>query len=334
MLVGADFEKGNVEAGIKSTKDLGKTLADLATGIKAWATGGKEAISPADIQLASKNIAAVLAVLPQSFADIGKQDKDSEGWFSDGDIETGIDLIKKLSPILKSVSDFILSFKSIDIIGTSVQIGFGVKYIFSSLAEVMKSFEDKEDSMDKMDDFFGTLVKNFGKFGDNVSKSVKFLKEFVSYVDPMLKLAGAFERITFSIERQVKSINTISTPNFTAYSGMIGSLMNLSKANLAVVESNMSYSLGSGRDYSTPYYGDSIFTNPGRPTAPYTPAITGPGPVRKTVTKSSTDKEILGEILTAIRENGAQVPIDGQTLGTQIAQAIISYFNQQNFKFK
>jgi hypothetical protein len=328
-VIGTDFTKGNIERGIASTRDLGKTLTDISNGVKAWLPNGKEGITPILIDNIKRNITDLLILLPETFANIGKRDEDSAGWFSDGDIKQGIDLVTNLMPTLKRVADFIIGFKGVDVGGQGVIIGGAMNQIFDSIIVFMKKLDTAKNSDDFVD-IFDRIVSNFGKFASNVDKANRFMTKFTTYTDPMTKLAFAFERITFSIERQVKAINSIVNGNMETYTNMLTGLNNLgNNSNLASIERNVNYTLGSGFTPEQALMPAVI----GRPQPPQ--AITPNNDRQVKQLANQGENALLAQILQELRiqQNTPPPIIDAASLGVQIAHAIVDYFQQQKFKF-
>ena len=106
------FEKGDVEEGISSVRNMGNVLESLSRGVEAWLHKGLKA---GDAQKIATNVKSILDVIPFVFAGIGQRDKGSkkgiafntifgsftlDNPFEKGDIEQGISSVRHLGDVL------------------------------------------------------------------------------------------------------------------------------------------------------------------------------------------------------------------------------------------
>jgi hypothetical protein len=128
-LLDAVFGGGFVSAGVEALERSGSTLVSLAQGVESFANmniiefevvgaGTKDAklvpkgikkISPNQLEDAGRNIASIISVVGQAFADIGRQEKNSEGLFSGGYVTKGVKAMDKVGQNLKAITDSVLS---------------------------------------------------------------------------------------------------------------------------------------------------------------------------------------------------------------------------------
>lgn len=212
------FSSGDIEAGIEATEDLGMTLKNLAEGVLAWKTGGKAGFSPKLIPQIKSNIEAILNVIPKVFSDIGKKEKETEGfWFwQEGDMEKGIELVSGIADPLKSIAALMNSFKDIDdpyIHGT--RVGIGIKNMLKSLSEGIMGIEDSEVArLERLMKPLKRLPGIFKDVNEEVKKHIEFLGNVpIGYIENFDKWASGLERIsevnTASLQKNFESSRRI-----------------------------------------------------------------------------------------------------------------------------
>jgi hypothetical protein len=131
----AIFGGGFVSAGIDSLARSGDTLYNLAKGIQSWANlevieyevinaGTNKAkivpksirkINKTDFKSASLNIGTIVGFLANEFANVGKMEEESSGFFSDGYVKKGIEAISNLGQNITSIADAILKMANAEI---------------------------------------------------------------------------------------------------------------------------------------------------------------------------------------------------------------------------
>lgn len=332
-IFGNDFSQGNIEVGIKRATEFAAIFKPLADGIRVWSTGGKEQITPALIDDIKLNVGSLMRVLPETFAKIGSQDKDSEGvwWWSDGDIDRGVGLANKLMPVFTKIGNFITAVKDINIRDKGFEIGLGLTVMFSSLIQFVDKMSEKEAATNTTVDLFDRITRNFGGFANNVLKTNKFLKEFITYTDPVVKIATSFFAITLAIERQVKALNSLSLSNVIAYGQMLGNIA----ASPARVETNNNYTLGrTGWDNLYPtaqMYNQQQQPRPQAPAPAVTYAVPAPADKRTTHKQDNEMLEAIGNLTQAVAnmQGGLTLsPESSRAIGNTIADAIVDYLRR------
>lgn len=204
-IFGADLAKGDIEAGIDATRNLGGNLKDLADGIKAWSTGGKEAITPAMVEDVKANVSSLLATLPSIFADIGKKDKDSSGWFpwSEGDIEAGVELVSDMANPLKVLAESMKTLKDVEnpqIIGH--KFGMGVKALLAQVHIGLQTISDKD--IDKLE----RIVKPLDKLSKVMKDMGIAMKDQATWVTKMDKTYVENFRLWATALYNISEVNT------------------------------------------------------------------------------------------------------------------------------
>jgi len=124
----AIFGGGFVSAGIAALKHSGDTIVSLAQGVKAFATmqyteyevvnagtskaklvpKGVTTLGEKAIGDASKNIAMVIGIVADAFAEVGRNEASSEGIFSGGFVSKGVKALSGVGENLKNIVDSVL----------------------------------------------------------------------------------------------------------------------------------------------------------------------------------------------------------------------------------
>jgi len=173
------FSKGDIELGIHSTRKLGDTLSSLSEGVLAWVKGGEKGITEESIQSAAANIKGILAVIPESFAAVGKKDRESEGIFpwSDGDVTRGVEIISDLSESFGSISTFVKDFSSVDDPEQTANTIVGIAESTGILSEAMGKWEKRLDAIVEYRDPMRELVDVFGELNEHMEDHVEYMKD-------------------------------------------------------------------------------------------------------------------------------------------------------------
>lgn len=129
-LIDAIFGNGYVAAGIASLKHSGDTLVNLAKGVKSFANleitdyevinGGTDKakivpkaivkLTDKDLDSAGVNISKVLGVVAKAFAEVGKAEKESSGWFSGGFVSKGVSVLAGIGDNLSKIGESLILF--------------------------------------------------------------------------------------------------------------------------------------------------------------------------------------------------------------------------------
>ncbi len=251
-LVGNDFSRGNVDAGVTFSKDIGSTLESLAKGVKSWSTSGELGkIVTAELPNIQKNIIGVLKVIPQAFSDIGKDDKKTEGWFSKGDIAKGVDLISKLSPTLSAVSSIVNSFyqlgkdkkenESPEQMGK--QIGMAIQWIAYGINVSAHKYM-KSDEAKSVGSGFSAVGTGLVQVQKSASTAYTDLKKLIDLHKPLEEFLKLFTSFTSLMKDQFKEFSTMQLQNVLAYGDMIDKFISLGKLDATVFKTNTGYMLG------------------------------------------------------------------------------------------
>jgi hypothetical protein len=138
------WRKGDVERGIESTMEMGENLSKLATGILAWKPGGKKGLDldvmmgkgwnegdPAQPGSILFNIQSVLGIIPTAFAQIGAEDRRTEGpWpWSDGDVTNGMETSETMGKTLSDIAGGILAWKTGGDKGLTMEVMVGKTWV-------------------------------------------------------------------------------------------------------------------------------------------------------------------------------------------------------------
>lgn len=182
---GIKIGKGDIEKGIHSVKDLGKTLLDMHHGLEAWMPGGKNEITPAKSKIIVENVSSFLAAIPASFAAIGKMEKGSMTHFlgmrfGKGDIEKGVKVIAGMSPQLEAIANVAKQFNTGQNVAKNITdtidalIGGSVKVMQFGLANVEdKSFDNVIEQWER----FTNLSRPIDAFAKAMGNLTKVLKD-------------------------------------------------------------------------------------------------------------------------------------------------------------
>ena len=260
-IFGSDWSKGDVEAGIASTMRLGSNLKSLADGIFAWSSKGKKGKDiQGEMPTIVGNIEGVLKAIPQAFATIGKQNKETEGWWSDGDIEAGIALVKDLSPILQSVAAVVNSFQGKNATVTGMDIGYGIRNIFAGINQA--ALISKDGSSIKS---VTTSLNQVSNGLNNVQKYTRLayaeINRLVGVTKPFENFLKLFVEFTRQLTEQNKMFATLKVGNVTEYSKLIEKLTEFGKVDFNSFKENSGYILGDKIDKNQPAPRQNIVTD-------------------------------------------------------------------------
>lgn len=246
------FEKGNVTAGIEATENLGSTVSDLADGVLAFKDIGK-----GDVENVKTNLQNLMSVLPSVFGDIGRQDKESEGWFpwSEGDISAGVDLMDKLSPSIKSMADLLNAVKGEDPETQSTKLGSGIKVLVSSYMEAMNQLATSENGADlinvgqSLTTNLSDLSNVFADIKQNTDAVNGSLDNLINLSEPLDKVALAIDKINQSLSDHFTILGSESNrQGMSAYKEWAECVVAISEANVE----NLSANLKSAFEYVKP----------------------------------------------------------------------------------
>lgn len=232
------FERGAVSAGIKSTKDIGKTLESLQMGIKVWKD---KTMEPEEANLIANNIKTVLDVIPTAFAAVGNaENKGKTGIqigafkianpFEKGSVQKGIDITKNMSGVLidfqKSIEIWMPGGKNaIDINAVNQMSG----NITTMLVAIPKAFAEASKS--------NTNISSFKIVNDYLGKLSK-------HATPIEKLAKSMDKLTTSFKQQISLFDENQKP-VKAYKSTIENLAYIVKTTNEEKENSINTILSS-----------------------------------------------------------------------------------------
>ncbi len=250
-LVGNDFSKGNIEQGISSSMRLGDNLTKLANGVFEWSSKGRlGSMTAKELKTITDNVTAVLSVLPQAFAEIGRQDKASEKhWWSDGDIKRGVELVSSLAPTLTAVANVVKVFSDLSTSKDGIkpeemgkQIGMSIQWIAYGISQSGKYLVGNTAN---------NISIGFNAVGTGISSITKNSNEAYAALDKLISLQKPFEAFmklfldfTKSLKEQQTAINGMQLKNLEAYSKLIDGLAGMGRSDANVFKENMGYLLG------------------------------------------------------------------------------------------
>lgn len=216
------FDKGDVEKGIESVENLGGTLKSLADGVMAWKDGGEAGFRSDQIPRIKQNIQEILAVIPSVFGDIGKADKETEGWFpwSDGDIERGVELVEDLAPSLNSIANLLTSVKGEDITATTDNLLNNLPRLLKGYAMGLNDFAnvynddiDAEDVIEDMSDLVDVMNRLPKNAKDGTDSVIDGVKELIALNDPLTDVAEVLNKLNESLVNYAETIDDLEADN-------------------------------------------------------------------------------------------------------------------------
>lgn len=232
--------EGDIEAGIGVIEPLGKTMKDLSEGVLAFRTGGENGFQPGELQEIRGNIAATLSTIPAAFAKVGQGEVLSikDNWddmlsgkkpfkfskIGEGNIESGIKLVKKMISPLESITDLLVKVAKKDAVAATevseAQPGFGgLGSAGSSLGKSIYAL-------------FGWISKAFNKFKIE-SKHAKTLKKLV---DPVEDLTDVLPKVNKEFEIHFKFLSDLDKKTVDLFAQWADALTVMSKVDTTKVE--------------------------------------------------------------------------------------------------
>ena len=226
----AIFGGGFVSKGISALKRSGDTLVSLAEGVQAFANleittyeiadaGTKDAklipkerrkMTDTEIEMAGINIGKIITVVANAFADVGRKEKNSEGWFSGGFVSKGVKALAGVGDILSSVTDGVIKMahneipqftlidggtkdaklvpgeplilKDTDLLAAAYNIGEILGVVAGAVAKIGK--QEKNSSGWFSGGFVSKGVKALAGVGDTVSKIADAVIKFATGTVP------------------------------------------------------------------------------------------------------------------------------------------------------
>lgn len=237
------FSKGDVSRGIESVEKLGGTLKSLADGVMAWSDGGKAGFKSDQVPKIKQNILDVLSIVPSAFAEIGREDKESEGIFpwSDGDITRGVELVESLGPSLSSIADLLNAVKGQDITEVTDQLVTNLPRLFRTYASALTDYANMlGDDVDaeEIADGLGGLTDTLKSMASATSMVNDEVDKLVNFNDPLKDIAEVLKDINDTMKDQGEFITDLNSDNLTLLNDYMNGLVELSKANTTSLSKN------------------------------------------------------------------------------------------------
>ena len=226
----AIFGGGFVSSGITALARSGDTLVNLAQGVKAFANleitefevinaGTKNAkivpksvkkMSKTDFIAAGENIAQIIGVVAKAFADVGRMESESSGWFSGGFITKGVEALAGVGGNLKSITESVLMMANRQIPQFEV-INPGTKNAKVVPAKPLQiSDKDLTNAATTIMDILQVVASGFYNIGKMEDDSSSFWGD--GYISKGVKAIGG---IGDTVSKVTESVIKIATGTFT-----------------------------------------------------------------------------------------------------------------------
>jgi len=240
-LYDAIFGNTYVADGIKSLKNSGDTLVNLAKGIQAFANleiteyevinaGTKDAkivpkstrkMSEGDFTAASANIGMIIGFLAKELAKIGEMEDNSSGWFSNGYVKKGQEAIANLGGNISSMAEAIVKLANSEI--TEYKVDSNGKLIpvstrklnstdyvnaANNLKTIMSIIVDGVANVGLMVEQNGAAIKSGSDAIPNLTKALSSAADSVSKWSQLKDV----EKTGESIKTFLSQINSIFSP--------------------------------------------------------------------------------------------------------------------------
>lgn len=235
------FSKGDITRGVQTVTDVSKTMTELADAIVVWKPDGEKGITKELSMSIADNIRELLKSLMQSFADVGRMDKETKGMFGfgSGDITKGIKILKSISPTLDVISDLVSRYKRIKgDIGEKIRdTGAAVVDLVTEISKIPKKFNMKANktTMDDIANYNETIVK----VSDSTDRFKTIVSDLIGMTDPFKKFVDQFERYTKSMKEYHEDINAIKLKNLKEHNKTLSSLMKVSTMSTIKLAKNV-----------------------------------------------------------------------------------------------
>lgn len=169
-----------VAEGVSATKGMGREIADLAEGVRAFASmtfkdpeGKMVKLTPDDLTAASMNIKNVLTLVSSVFGAIGSGAQQEEGGLlgtifgaKDNAVKLGVEAVSGIGKELKTIADSVVAFAGVKDVATAqkniISIITAVPAAFSKVYLELLSKMD----VGKMKDAFNPILSMLGKVVD------------------------------------------------------------------------------------------------------------------------------------------------------------------------
>ena len=229
-IFGITLKKSNIQKGIDSVKDIGKTFTEIANGLKMWDDLSKQNI---DVDKISKSVTDVIVLISKAFGDIGaKSDKGflGTGLFTSTDVEKGISSVNGVGKVFGEIAEGLKSFASLEKMGfksdsfnpnTKGSIAYNMIEVIKATSNVFGEIGKKGDYIESTDSFGNK--KKVWVYDESIKKgidSVKGVGEILSGIANGLKTFSSIDDMKMpSIKKNITDILSLIATVF----GEIGS---------------------------------------------------------------------------------------------------------------
>lgn len=222
------YGEGDVEAGIRVISPLGRTLKNLAMGVKAFQTGGKYGFKPEQLNRIRHNINEIVFSVPRAFGALGAGEnmKGEKLRFDKDDVYDGVWLVNRTIKPLRKLAKTYKMFKAVDIEKISENVG---KAIFNVVDWVGKAMSTMKPA----------YIYNFAKLAH-----------------PLTKLALVLPKINNELTVHFKFLSKMDKRQIEAFDKWANAMKTLSTVNVAGLErtglmSRQLTAINSGMDVTT-----------------------------------------------------------------------------------
>lgn len=191
--------------GIEDTMKIGKNLKKLADGVLAW-----KSITQPQVDLAKRNILAVLTALPSVFVKAYKSGGKA-GMFGLGnnDLERGVNATMKMGKAVTSIGEFIKGFGDIN----DAKVGNVKSMITGVIGTIIGSirgYTKKDNSLfESLNEQLDKLYEKFTKFNKEMKNHMNYLSKVdVKYIANFDKWVGTLERLANVDTTKIENVNS------------------------------------------------------------------------------------------------------------------------------
>jgi len=229
-LFGITITKSNVQKGIDSVKDIGKTFTEIANGLRMWDDLSKQNI---DVEKISKSVTDVINLISKAFGDIGAtSDKGflGTGLFTSTNVEKGISAVNGVGKVFSEIAEGLKSFASLEKMGFKSDsfnpnekgsIAYNMIEVIKATSNVFGEIGKKGDYIESTDSFGNK--KKVWVYDESIKKgidSVKGVGEILNGIANGLKTFSTIDNMKMpSIKKNITDILSLIATVF----GEIGS---------------------------------------------------------------------------------------------------------------
>ena len=237
------FSGGFVSKGAESLAGVGDNIKAIADTVQGYAfmeirpmelinAGTKDAklvpgkpivLTDADLTKAANTLSKVIGIIVNSIAKVGKLEKESKGWFSDGFVTAGKNALGNIGQNIKAIADSVIGFATAsftpmgpDKDGNLVPIGKTVKLGSSQLKAAARTLGDVISLMGWEVYYFG---KDFSGRMWALEAAVDAQSEVTNVINKVTESLKKLEKVTIPIaEDFVKKVQILFTGLYDIFS--------------------------------------------------------------------------------------------------------------------